>query len=116
MTYKINGVELVLQPTYGSWLNRDKLGIDGNGYAIYPMVREYELKWNYLSPTGTSQLQSFFNSISNTGTAVVDLPKFADPTYNFYSYSGCVIRELDIDAYFVENYSNVVLKVTNIRT
>ncbi len=44
MTYKIQGVE-IQQPTSGQWVRRENLGINGLGNAIYPAVREFEMRW-----------------------------------------------------------------------
>jgi hypothetical protein len=116
MTYKINGVELGVQPTSGRWLPRVQLGVDGNGHPIYPSVRQFEMRWQLETPTGTSQLQNFFDSIIITGTAVVDLPLFAGSDWTFFSYSGCTLREPDLGRYFYEHTVDVKLLVTRIQT
>jgi len=116
MTYKINGVEFIIQPTYGQWVTQTPSGIDGNGHPIYPAIREFEIKWNLNSPSGTYQLQQFFAAITITGTAVVDLPKYAHSEYTFYSYSGCVVHQPEFGNYFAEYVSDVVLLVSKIRT
>jgi hypothetical protein len=114
--YKINGEDFVLQPTLGRWVPRETLGISGNGHAIYPQVREFELTWNLDSPSGTYQLQKWFDAVLATGTAVLTLPKYGDAAYVFFSYTGCYLREPEWGAYFSENITNVVMRVTNIRT
>ena len=116
MTYAINGVDFLLQPTSGGWRARQALGRDGVGHSIYPGVREYELNWQLSFPSGTSQLQDFFESVYITGTAVVDLPRYNYPTYEFYSYSGCVVNEPTFETYFAENQTSVSLLISNIRT
>lgn len=114
--YKINGVEITMQPTSGRWEARDELGIDGAGHPIYPGLREFELRWNAMSPSEANQLQGFFNAIQNTGTCVVDLPQYAASTYTFFSYTGCTLREPNWSNYFAQNLTDCTLLVTNIRT
>ena len=114
MTYKINGTELSIQPTSGRWLPRSRLGVDGNGHPVYAGTYEFQMEWNLLGPSEVNTLQTFFNSVLTTGSAVVDLPKFADGTYQFYSYSGCVLHEPEYGPYFAEHYTDVRLLVTNI--
>ena len=116
MTYKISGVEIPTQPTTGRWIPRTQVGVDGNGHVIYVGVREYELRWRLSDPTNVAQLQTWFESVGNTGTVVVDLPYYLTGTYGFYSYSGCVLREPEIGNYFTEHHQSVLLLVTNINT
>lgn len=116
MTYKINGVELSLQPTTGKWMPRLLIDVDGNGYPVYSAVREFELMFQLTEPTDFQQLQNAFNSLGVTGTAVVDLPAYATGTYSFFPYSGCVLREPEMAEYFSEHHMNVRLLITNIRT
>lgn len=115
-SYKINGTELTMQPTIGKWLPREQLGIDGVGHAIYPGVREFEMRFNLQSPAEYNQLITFFNGHQPSGTVVVDLPRFGYSLYDFYSYSGCNIREPEMGDYFNENQQEVILLVSNIRT
>lgn len=116
MTYKIGGTEIIIQPTEGRWLPRRSVGYDGNGRPIYPSVREFELRWGLLNASGTSQLQTFFASVGTTGTAVVTLPQYANPTYQFYDYSGCVLQEPQFATFFNQHTNDVILLVTKIRT
>ena len=115
MTYKINGEEFVQQPTTGRWMPRDVLGIAGNGHALYPGVRQFELTWNITSPSGTYQLQEWFDTVLATGAAVVDLPEYGRANYAFYSYSGCALREPEWSPYFSEHITNVTMLITNIK-
>ncbi len=115
-TYQINGVDLTLQPTVGRWLPRKPLGIDGNGHAIYPGVREFEMRFQLGEPTDYNQLQVAFEAVSNTGTVIVDLPKYGHTDYEFESYTGCVLREPDSRGYFSEHQTEFVILVTKIRT
>lgn len=116
MTYKINGVAFVIQPTTGRWLPREELGIAGNAHAIYPAVRQFEITWSLQSPSGTFQLQEWFNAVLATGTAVVELPKWASADYEFYAYSGCALREPQYSEYFSANIRNVTMLITNVLT
>jgi len=106
----------LLQPTSGRWLPKSPVGVSGDGHAIYSGVREFEIKWQLTAPSDVYQVQTFFNAITNTGTVVVDLPRFAYSSYEFYSYSGCVLREPEQDVYFSEYQTDILLLVTNIRT
>jgi hypothetical protein len=114
MTWKINGVALLVPPTTGRWLPRGAIGRDGRGHPIYPGVREFEMRWDLLYPSGTSQLQVVFEQVIVTGTAVVEIPRYAYPTYVFHAYTGCVLNEPEVNTYFTENYTSVVLLISNI--
>ena len=115
MTYKINGITLTLQPTSGHWLPRESIGIDGNGFPIYPSTYEYELVWGLSSTAEFYEILNEFDKVWVTGTAVVDLPKYRDNTYEFYSYSGCTLAEPSIGKYFAEHPTNIKLLVMNIK-
>ena len=116
MTYSINGTELLLQPTREDWLASESLGRDGMGHNVYPGVRQFKIEWQLSFPSGTAQLQDFFEQFHVTGTAVVSLPRYNYPTYEFFSYSGCVIDEPTFESYFSEYQVNVSLLISNIRT
>ena len=115
-SYAINGTNLILQPSAGSWETKDILGIDGNGHPVYPQLREFNLQWGLMSPSDFQQVQDFYNQCDNTGTVVVDLPKFGDAGYQFYSYSGCTLREPSIGEYFNGYITDVSLRVMKVRT
>ena len=116
MTYKINGTELTMQPTTGRWLERDSLGIDGNGHTIYSPIRRFEIQWNLMSPAEVYQIQNFFDTVTVTGSFVVDLPEYNAATYTFHSYTGCVLSEPEVSDYFTENIKDVTLLISRIRT
>jgi hypothetical protein len=116
MTYKINGVELMLQPTTGRWLPRSLLGISGDGHPIYPTIREFELRWGMVSPAEENEIRTAFMSTQITGTLVVDLPKYASSTYEFYAYTGVVPYEPERNIYFTENISDFMLLLGSIIT
>jgi hypothetical protein len=116
MTYKISSTELSTQPTSGRWVQRNSLGISGSGHEVYSGVREYELRWQLISTADYNQLQGFYNTVGTTGTVVVDLPKYGDSSYGFYSYTGCVITEPYAADYFSTYQLDVLLVVRNIVT
>lgn len=115
-SYGINGTNFSIQPTTGRWMPKTPLGIGGDGHIIYPGVREFELTWQLSDPSAVNQLQTFFDAINNTGTAVVDLPRYNYASYQFYSYTGCVLGEPEQDVYFNEHQTSILLIVSNIRT
>lgn len=115
-SYKINGVEILLQPTTGRWIPRQTLGIDGNGRAIYPALRQFELNWQLGSQADFDDLLTYFESLTVTGSLVVDLPKWDNSVYVFESYTGCLIREPEAGPYFTQNKLAIRMLITNIRT
>ena len=123
--YRISGIPIITQPATGQWLPRNSLGIDGNGHAIYPSLREFEMVWELIDQQTVYQLQGFYNSIGNTGTVVVDLPKFGDTgiplapdgtTGTFESYTGCILREPEFGQYFEYHRESANLLIVRIRT
>jgi len=116
MTYKVNGVEITLQPTTGRWLGRAVLGVTGLAHPVYPSLRSYELVWGAMTPAEFNQLQTFFNAVITTGSAVVDLPQYGASTYTFYSYSGCALQEPEASVYFTEHQMDVTLIINKVQT
>ena len=53
-----------------------------------------------MSTAELKQVNDAYLAVSNTGTAVVDLPKWGDNDYVFYSYSGTVLSRPTVGAYF----------------
>ena len=115
-SYKINGTELDPQPTEGRWLPREVIAVDGNLQAIYPMYHEFEMTWQLTDPAQVSQLYGFFTGMNEVGDIVADLPKYMNAVYAFFPYSGCVLRELTMGAYFTEHHQEINLLVSKIRT
>ena len=115
-SYAINGTNLTLQPTTGRWLPREARGVDGNGHAIYPGVREFEMTFILSDPSDYDQILTYYEATGNTGTVVIDLPQFGAASYVFYSYSGCVLREPEIGRYFSTYHTDVIMLATKIRT
>lgn len=114
-SYAVNGTNLSLQPTEGRWNQRDSYGYDGAGHPIYSQFRTFELKWQLINASDLSQLITFFDSVSNTGTVAVDLPRYGANSYIFYRYSGCTLNEVQVGAYFEEHVQDVTLLILQIR-
>jgi len=114
-SFAINGTQLSLQPSEFQWQEPPLLGRDGQGRPVYPAFREFTLKWDFMSTSELAQLNNFFLYVSATGTAVVDLPKWGDTGYLFYSYSGTFLNVPVVGAYFNQYVSDVQLVVSGIR-
>jgi hypothetical protein len=114
--FKINGSSISHQPTDHRWVNRNEIGITGDGHAVYPAIREYELTWDFLTPTEFNEIYTHFLSIGTTGSVAVELPRYANSSYSFYAYSGCILREPTFDAYHENYYTNVKLLIARIQT
>jgi hypothetical protein len=114
-SYGVNGVALTLQPTSGQWEAKSPLGFDGNGHPIYPPMGEFTLSWGLISTGELAQLINFYESVSNTGTVVTELPKWGDSNYLFYSYSGTIIQRPTVGEYFQGWVSDVKMIVSRIR-
>lgn len=110
----LNGTVMASQPTEHGWKERNPIGVDGNGVAIYPAVREYYLKWDALDTDEWNSLYSFFLVQGVTGTIVAQLPKWNASPYQWYAYSGCVIREMSYEGWFQNYYQNVNLLIVKI--
>lgn len=113
-TYAINGVQIT-QPTVGRWLDKDTIAFDGNGRPIYPAFSSFELEWDLLLPSELKTINDYFNYSNASGTVVVDLPKWGDADYKFYSYSGTQLGRPTVGDYFVGYVKGVHLVVSNIR-
>lgn len=116
MTYKINGTSLTLQPTEGKWVDRETIGTDGNGRPVYAAPREFEMKFNLSSSSDWSQMRNFFLAVGSTGTVTVDLPEYGASTYQFRTYSGCILSEPTTGPYFEEHIQDFKLLVSRITT
>lgn len=114
-SYAVNGVNLSLQPSEGQWIEKDVLTRDGQGRPIYSALGEFVMSWGLMSTSEFNQLMGFYEYVSNTGTSVVDLPKWADADYKFYSYSGTIINRPTVGVYFNTYVTDVRLVVSSIR-
>lgn len=115
-TYAVNGTDLSLPPTTGKWLDRASYGVDGNAHTVYSQYRDFELKWELISTDDASQIIGFYNQVGNTGTVTVCLPKWGDPTFTFYNYSGTTLVEPIVGEYYQGYIQSVTLVVVNART
>lgn len=115
MTYAIEGTGIPLQPEEGQWLPRELLRVDGNGRPIYSPYHSFEMSFSPSTPAEHWQLQQFFELIGSTGSVVVDLPRYPHTSYEFFSYTGCILQEPEVGSYFQEHFGRVRLVVTRIR-
>lgn len=116
MTYKINGTELTLQPETGNWRDRESIGATGNGHQIYSSVREFEMRWGFMSMSEFNELHGLYSALGTTGTAVVELPEYAGSAWSFREYSGTVLQEPGASNFFEKHVSNVRLIVSKVKT
>lgn len=115
-TYAINTTDFLLKPITGRWIDRLRVGVDGNGRAIYAPTRQFECRWEMVTPAEFNQLQVWWTSIGQTGTVTADLPRYGDTTYNFYRYSGVYVQEPIQGSYWEEYEQDVTLLIINITT
>lgn len=113
-TYALNGTE-ILKPTSHRWVEREMIGVDGNGRTLYPTMGEFELSWQLMSVSDLQTLINFARA-SQTGTVVSDLPEWGAAGYLFKSYSGTYVNRPAIDNYFAEYVEGVTLTISNVRT
>ena len=116
MTYKINGTDLLLQPSSGKWVDRDELDRDGNGHSIYPPVYNFELSWELMDLDSFYQLQGFYQNTLVTGSVVAELPDRYANSWSFKGYTGCIMQEPTRDNFWEEYVQGVKLLLVNIRT
>jgi hypothetical protein len=115
-SFAVNGVKLQLQPSASGWVTQEQVGVDGNFRPIYPAIRQYKMTWDVMSHAELKQLIDI-QLACVTGSVVVDLPKWGDATYTFYSYSGTFVNEPEIGGeYFAEHITDVSLLFQRIRT
>lgn len=113
-TYAINATDIC--PEEARWNDRNVLGVDGNGHPIYPSTREFEFSWGFMSMADYSIIQSARNLVDSTGTVTVDLPDLSASDFRFTRYSGTIIHEPTVGAFFTDHLSDVRLLITKIRT
>lgn len=114
-SYAVNGSNFTLQPSEGKWEPKELIGRDGTGKPIYPAMGDFTMTWALMSTSDFEQLNSFYEYVSNTGTSVVDLPKWGATNYEFYSYSGTVINRPTAGTYFEKHVMDVQLLISSIR-
>lgn len=115
MSYKVNNIEFLIQPTTGRWLPRYPVDIAGNGHPVYGAERQYELRWNLVDPSLVDQLRDWFATTVLTGTVSVDLPCWTTGAYAFQTYTDCVLYEPEQGVYFNEDITDIVMIVGNLR-
>lgn len=113
-TIGFNGYSFSHQPTDHHWVERDQVGVDGNGIAVYVAPRQYELKWDFLDTDEWNEIYAYFSAQGTTGTITARLPKWNATPYQFFAYSGCQIREMSYDNWFQNYYSGVRLLICRI--
>lgn len=114
-TYAVGGIN-ILQPTTHKWADDDLVSYDGNGRPVYPAIKSYELGWQLMSHSDFQQLLSASLYSISTGTVVVDLPRWGNQNFVFYSYSGTYVNKPNYGGFFMEHYEDVSLTISNIRT
>jgi hypothetical protein len=105
-----NGTDLDIQPAEHGWVEQDMLGVDGDGRAIYPALREYRMVFSLLSQNDFVDLLGYFRQ-SITGTVVATLPEWGAPVYQYHNYSGAVVRQPAYQTYFEEHSLDVNVSV-----
>lgn len=115
---KINGHTFC--PTTVRWMPRQALDVQGDNRPIYSPIRSAELRWELNTYEDWASLQSLYDAIQSTGSAVVQLPGFPTATGTsmaYVEYSGAVIGEPQVGRFFAESYpESVVLVISNIVT
>lgn len=116
--FTINGVAFTRQPTNHRWRNQDTLGISGDGHAMYPAYREYELEFDFSTQAEFYDFNTYWQSVGQTGTVVVELPEHPTTasTYGFREYSGVVVNQPEYQSFFENYYGSGRILLTRIRT
>lgn len=115
MTYRINGVAFLMQPTEGNWTPQQALGDDGTGHPIYADVAEFEMVFNAIDVADYRQVQVWQESMG-TGTVYAELPAY-NATANdvFQVYTGTIIRMPERGKYFQGYVLNCKVVISNVR-
>lgn len=113
-TIGLNGLAFSHQPTDHHWIERDQVGVDGNGNAVYVAPRQYELKFDFVDPDEWNEMYAYFIAQGVTGSVTARLPKWNATPYSLFNYSGCQIREMSFDNFFQNQYVNVRLLIVRI--
>lgn len=121
--FKINGVNIPF-PEEGQWVDRRKLGRDGNNRAVYSPVRSFRLQWSALTPAEHKQIHDAWKLIQSSGSASVTLPDYpgvigtgADPTKDdFTTYTGAVFDEPTVGPFLQGQFTRVEMIISNLVT
>ena len=116
MTFKINSTALGRFPTNHRWVKQDILGVTGDGHPMYPAYREYELEFDFASPSEFNEFITYYNGIGITGTISADLPEYGAVAYTFKTYSGITMSSPEFGNYFEGYYQSARLLLARIRT
>ncbi len=116
MPYRFDGVDLVLAPLDGHWVDQEVLGVDGNNRSIYPATRMFQMVWTLLGTEAFNQLFDQWDALSTTGSIVVDLPELGADPFVFRSYTGAIVDQPLMGEYFQEHYQKVTMLIRNVRT
>lgn len=114
MTYSINTVDLLLQPSSGQWKDRKILGTDGENRAIYEPKYSFAIGWDAFTPAQLFQLWTFWSGVSSAGFVTVTLPKYNSNTYTFQQYVNCIIDEPKRGDFFAEHILRIEVMIRNI--
>jgi hypothetical protein len=112
MNFQINNTDLLTEPTNHDWVQRTRLGYDGNAHPIYPGHRNYQMSWDFVDAASFSQLVGFYNMCS--GSIQVSLPAWNSATGGFASYNAS-LEEPSYTTSFEGFYGAVKLLILNIR-
>lgn len=113
--YKINGVDITLQPERFGFKNRNPLGVDGNNRPVYPPTYEAEVYWGTMSMSEFNQLYAFWQSISGTGSVSLTVPQLDAGSFTFKTYTGVILEEPEKGPFWNNNYiTRVTMGVRNI--
>ena len=121
--YRISG-RPILEPTTGRWLSRDVVDVQGDGRPIYGSTRAFEMRWQLESYEQWSLLVATFNELQSSGTTVARLPAYptlpfpmaTGSAFAFQEYSGVVLSEPSVGAFFQDWPTDVTLLIANIVT
>ena len=114
-SFAVNGTAFTLQPFQFGWNDKEVIGEDGTGRPLYPAVTTFTIKWKLMGTADFKQINDFYQAVSVSGTAIVDLPKWGDTDYTFQSYSGTYLTRPTFEKYFNGYIEGVSMTVTNIR-
>jgi len=111
MNFKINGTDLLTEPSDHNWQKQVSLGYDGNAHPIYPSPRSYLMKWDWCDAESFSQLVGFYQACS--GTIPVTLPMWNSATGGFATYNG-TLEEPSYTSSFDGFFGSVSFLILNI--
>lgn len=113
--YEINGTPLLLAPESGRWLDRERVGIDGQSRPIYEPTYSFEIKWGPMSAAEFYQLCTFFNEVSITGTISIVLPtRCGAAIWTGTTYTNVLLEEPTREAFWQEHSMRPSVRVRNI--